>query len=599
MDLLELKSQLESVFHKIGNVTQSVKPGSKFYELRQAIIQHTSFLPLDTLVKFRAAYIIQGLNEPKLCRCGCGQVVKDPNNNYVGAHANRGAEVKEKKRQVFLAKYGVENASQMQEVKDKKTETFQEKYGGTCPFNSKSIQEQIAKKNLERYGSENVFGSKEIQEKIKKTNIERYGTNCPLKNSKIMEKKNQTNIERYGSPTPLQNPEVLEKMKQTNLERHGVPFMLCKKDLNRVPNDPDGKQKKIMESRRRSTYAKLLALPTVEPSFTLDEFLAHGSTYTYKWKCRTCNTVFDHFYIYPWLWHPTCPKCSPISRFQDEIFEFVKLLEPTVENNNRKAIRPLELDIFEPNKRIAIECNGLHWHSELAGTNRLYHLEKTRICTDAKIRLIHVFEDEWYEKKNVVKSRLRYLFKKIKRSVYARNCEIREIENNVKDKFVNKYHIQKGDVCSVRLGAFYKNRLVAVMTFSKLRKSLGSSHIEGFYELSRFCTLSNFVIVGIANKMLSYFENHYSPKTVITYADRRWSEGKLYYSLGFNLDHISRPNPWYVKNKQRYHRFGFKKSDLKDRLEKFDEKLSEWDNMKANGWNRIWDCGNLVFKKTY
>ena len=140
------------------------------------------------------------------------------------------------------------------------------------------------------------------------------------------------------------------------------------------------------------------------------------------------------------------------------------------------------------------------------------------------------------------------------------------------------------------------------MTFSKLRKALGSNHKEGSWELSRYCTIDGFNCIGTAGKLFKYFERNYNPLEIISYADRRWSQGNMYYKLGFKLDHISPPNYWYMKTcnyKYRMHRFAFRKNNLKNKLELFNSNLSEWENMKANSYDRIWDCGNLVFKINY
>ena len=93
----------------------------------------------------------------------------------------------------------------------------------------------------------------------------------------------------------------------------------------------------------------------------------------------------------------------------------------------------------------------------------------------------------------------------------------------------------------------------------------------------------------------SHFENNYKWKEIYSYADRRWSQGKLYEAIGFKLDGVTPPNYWYIVDKGRKHRFSYRKSVLKNKLKKFDENLSERENMKMNGYNRIWDCGNNVF----
>jgi hypothetical protein len=165
---------------------------------------------------------------------------------------------------------------------------------------------------------------------------------------------------------------------------------------------------------------------------------------------------------------------------------------------------------------------------------------------------------------------------------------------------LNKYHIQGEDKSKIHLGLHYKNRLVAVMTFAKLRKVLALEHKEGSYELSRFAAINHFVIVGGADKLLKYFERTYHPKAITSYADRRWSQGDVYYKLGFKLDHISPPSYWYTKDYyHRIYRFNFRKNVLQTKLPNFDPNLSEWENMKNHKYDRIWDCGNLVFTKEF
>jgi hypothetical protein len=121
------------------------------------------------------------------------------------------------------------------------------------------------------------------------------------------------------------------------------------------------------------------------------------------------------------------------------------------------------------------------------------------------------------------------------------------------------------------------------------------------YELLRFCNKLGYHIPGSASKLLKYFERNYKPKSLISYADRRWSRGNVYEKLGFKMIGKSKPNYWYFKltSNIRYSRINFQKHKLKDILEKFDETLSESENMKLNGYNRIYDCGNLVYVKEY
>ena len=250
----------------------------------------------------------------------------------------------------------------------------------------------------------------------------------------------------------------------------------------------------------------------------------------------------------------------------------------------------LEIDIFSREKKLGFEFNGLYWHSERAGKTENYHLNKTKICNDKGIRLIQIFEDEWHFKRNIIQSRIKNILGVTPYRIFARKCKIKKIERDFCEKFLEKYHLQGKDNSSVRLGLFYKNRLVAVMTFGKPRFNKKFS-----WELIRYATLSNFNIVGGAGKLLNYFKHNYSG-SIITYADRRWSEGNLYKKLGFDFKGYTKPNYFYTKNLLRLSRYKCQKHKLKNLLkENFDPNLSEHQNMNNNKFYKIWDCGNMIF----
>lgn len=289
-----------------------------------------------------------------------------------------------------------------------------------------------------------------------------------------------------------------------------------------------------------------------------------------------------------------CPKCShriskPETELQDWLADKID-----IKRNDRKTITPQELDVYIPSKNLAIEFNGVYWHSELKGKNKKHHLNKTNSCRTNGVRLIHITDDEWVNKQDIVKSRLTNILGLTKYKLYGRKCTIKSIDKGVKNRFLSKYHIQGKDNSSIALGAFYRGRLVAVMTFGKNR--YGSS--KNCYELIRYATISTFNCIGVAGKLLKHFERTYIYDKIKTYADLRWSEGGLYTALGFTHLHNSPPNYHYIRNGNiAGSRVKFQKHKLKDILPIYDRTKSEWENMKANGYDRIWDCGNMVFEK--
>ena len=314
-----------------------------------------------------------------------------------------------------------------------------------------------------------------------------------------------------------------------------------------------------------------------------------------KFKCHK-----NHIYEMKWNGFQQghrCPKCSNhISKSEMEIKEYLKSLNINIIENNRSIIHPLELDIVIHSHKLAIEYCGLYWHSEENGKDKNYHLNKLKKCNQLGYSLIQIFEDEWINKQKIVKNRLKHILGLEKNKIYARKCLIRSINSKEARIFVENNHIQGYSGSHIKLGAFYNNELTAVMTFSKPSLAKGrKNNNDNIYEISRFCTNKN--VIGIASKLLKYFQRNYKWKEIYSYADRRWSKGDLYEKIGMIFIKNTKPNYWYRKNNQyRYHRFHFRKSVLKNKLEIFDPNKSEYENMIDNGWNRIWDCGNSLYR---
>lgn len=475
----------------------------------------------------------------KRCKCGCGEYVTSPKRDYLRGHSNRCEEVKKKKQEKFMEKYGVENPSQLQSVKKKKKDVSIKKYGSTCYLSSLEGREKIKRTMIEKYGVDNFFKTEEGKQIVSR---------------RWRDKKDQ----------------YIEKIKNTNL---------------------DTGYEKIAE-RTRDGFI---------PLFNRDEYVGVGNI-EYLFKCKECQSICRSDLNNGIS--PRCYMCNPLideggtSDIEGELHAYILTLFSDVKFRDRKTIHPLELDVFIPEKNIAFELDGLYWHSQNNGRDKKYHVNKTKLCESVGVRLIHIFEDEWRYKQKIVKNRIRHILNKTKYKIYARKCTIREIDKNIKNEFLEKYHIRGTDRSSVCLGAFYKGRLVPVMTFGKLRKALGRTSREGAYELIRFCSIGSFNVIGIASKFLKYFSTNYNPLIIYSYADMRWSDGGVYKRMGFEHLHNSSPNYWYMKDyDRRMHRFGFQRHLLKKKLNFFDDSLSEWENMKNNGYDRIWDCGNMVFMK--
>ena len=278
---------------------------------------------------------------------------------------------------------------------------------------------------------------------------------------------------------------------------------------------------------------------------------------------------------------------------QKEIYDFIKSIlgnDKIILVNDKLEIYPKELDIYIPSLKLGIEFNGLFWHSEITGNkNKVYHLNKTNSCIFKEIRLIHIFENEWIHQKNIIQSILKNILNKSTNRIYARNCEIKDVNNDESNKFLDENHIQKHDKSIIKLGLYNNNDLVSIMTFAASRFDKKYE-----YEMIRFCNKTDTIIVGGANKLFSHFINTYHPSSIVSYSDRRYFSGNVYKKLGFQFEKNTPPNYFYICNHytELKNRMNFQKYKLKKLLPTFDNNVSEWENMKNNGFDRIWDCGH-------
>jgi len=304
-----------------------------------------------------------------------------------------------------------------------------------------------------------------------------------------------------------------------------------------------------------------------------------------------------------------CPNCCPTrygsSYKEKNLQEFIKSIYfNKIENNKRfyydieHPKKYYELDIYIPELNIGIEFDGLVWHSE-SKKEKYNLLHKMELFNDLDINVINIFEDEWDQKQEIVKAKLKHILNvSEKNKIYARKTILHNINNSQKRQFLDDYHIQGNDNSSIKYGLFYNDKIVAVMTFSKLRKVLGHKSIENHYELSRFATSEN-VIGGFSKLFKNILKLHPEIHNIKTYADLRWSfkNTNVYNVNNFKLLHISKPGYFYCNNDTRFHRFNFRKNILQEKFpDIYNVNLTEFQIMDMTKYYRLWDCGNLVYE---
>ncbi len=287
-------------------------------------------------------------------------------------------------------------------------------------------------------------------------------------------------------------------------------------------------------------------------------------------------------------------KNSFISKEEQELTEYIKNeLNIDCFTSDRTLLKGKEIDIFIPNYNLAIEYNGLYSHiyrpwetKESKIKNSKYHLFKTIECEKLGIQLIHIFSDEWEFKQEIVKSILRAKLNKCEK-IYARKTQLKHISTHSKNTFLDHNHIQGEDKSLIKLGLFYENEIVAVMTFCKSRFNSNYK-----WELSRYACKLNTTVVGGFSKLLNHFKTNYS-SSIVSYADRRLSNGNVYLKNGFKLLHINKPSYQYVDRKTytiRENRMKFQKKFILPK-----DKQTEYERARELGYEKIYDCGTIAF----
>jgi len=304
-------------------------------------------------------------------------------------------------------------------------------------------------------------------------------------------------------------------------------------------------------------------------------------------KCKLCNETFKSS-INNLVSGNRCYICSPawISSGQSEIINFVKSLNFSPLVNDRSAISPLELDIYVPERRFAIEYNGLYWHSEL-NKSAIYHDNKTNKCLTSDVRLFHVFQDEWGEKSDIVKSMIKHRLGIFDRVIGARKCTIHVLNNRQRIEFFEKNHIDDDSSAGMCLGLIHNDELVAALS---LRKAFHKKY-EDALEVARFCTKTFTAVPGALSRLTSHAKIYASSmgyKRLITYVDSRLGTGEAYKKAGFSLVSNTKPRFWWTDMKYRFNRFKFR-ADPKNNM-------TEAQVAGEAGVVKIWGCKNYVFE---
>lgn len=183
-------------------------------------------------------------------------------------------------------------------------------------------------------------------------------------------------------------------------------------------------------------------------------------------------------------------------------------------------------------------------------------------------RVIHLWEDVYLSKSELVKSRILVMIGTFKR-LHARHCYIERIDKLTADNFLKVNHLQGSVMAKFKYGLFLKFQygerfgmfgvegannvkepqklLIAVATFSGGRTMKeGDRAGTRSYELIRFASLKGYVVIGSMDKLLKAFTTEHQPDDIMSYADRDWSDGRSYEKLGFTKIGTTEPQTFFI-----------------------------------------------------
>ena len=622
----------------------SIGPQTCSNECRQKKIEATN------LARYGCTISVNSEHSKQLAKQTCLE-------KYGVEHYSQSVEFAEKFKQASLERYGTEHPNQSEVVKNKIANTNIERYGGKSPtcdpvvkararqtaeqnhggfgFASEELLTHIKSTMLEKYGVEHPMQTAELRDKVRATNLERYGVENPMQSDEIQGKAKETSLLRYGVEYPSQNTEVKQKLRDTVLARYNVPCVF---------------QSDEIKSKIRASLLQLYGVdnPMKLAKFQEDAKQTNLKRYGAEWynssQKRLKHTILDpskvdnfiafkqdtqKFILTNYIGPPTLTQVAKdtgvdiatisahvintdnqhlinynLPSMEAEVAEFLKSCTPNIQiqQHVRDIINPYELDIYLPEYQIAIECNPTCTHNSTIADpwggdpkHYKYHQMKSLMAQDAGVFLFHIFGYEWNHRTDVIKSMLFNLLGQ-SQSIYARCCKVVELSDKDCTEFLDIHHRQGSIHASIRLGLQTCNdEIVAVMTFNKLRSTIGRTNSDiSAMELSRFCSKAGVHVVGGASKLFKYFVKHYSCDKIISFSDVAHTRGNLYSTLGFEMISLSAPGYVWVNysNDTYFNRVACQKSNLSKLFDDLpDSDYTEREVMESHGYVQVFDSG--------
>ena len=492
-------------------------------------------------------------------------IIKKNNIEYVSNKYNVSKDMVKKK----LKEYNIHKDRKdiFEQSKEKYKESMLKKYGVEHPIQNENIKDKIKQTNFKKYGKEYVGQVKEFQDKIKQTNLKKYGTEYGLQNNEIRNKIINTNLKKYGVDNPLKNKEIQTKIENTNLKKYGV------KNAGGIKESIE-KSKKTMKLR----------------------YGVSSPIYSEEIKSKMKKTSSEKYGVPYFCMTEECKHANgnTISKINQRFSNLLN--QNNISNKLEFVLNQYSYDIKLCDSQTLIEINPTYTHNSTNGCwfnkhskeplDKNYHYNKTLEAKLNGYRCIHIWD--WDNLDKIIK------ILKNKENIFARKCVIKNISLEEATKFLENNHLQgscKGQ--EIRIGLYYNNELVQLMTFGKPRYNKKYE-----WELLRLCSNLKYNILGGTEKLFKFFLKNNNPKSIISYCDNSKFNGKVYEKLNFKLKNYGTPSKhWYNEKTKQHITDNLLRQRGYDQLFKtnYGKGFSNEKLMIDNGFVEIYDSGQSTY----
>lgn len=317
----------------------------------------------------------------------------------------------------------------------------------------------------------------------------------------------------------LKTNEYKEKLKNTNLKKYGVEYPGQIVDANGKKRSYNAQIKKYGCLGWNTKKQK----QTMIEKYGEDKTKYNSKTFK-KWANENREYINKKTF-------ETKKKNGTLNRsnLEEEVCKYIESLGVKIIRNDTKTIG-LELDILSEN--IAIEFNGTYWRSQPV-IDKMSHYNKTILCREKNIHLIHIYEDEWVYNNNKIKDFLSFIFLK-QNAICARNCEIKKMNKDVYHKYCEENHLQGANKIAIKdlvvYGLYYNDELVQLMSFARPQRSKKYE-----WEIIRGCPGDANRVIGGNSKLFKHFIKEKNPSNIVSYCDIDKFDEKSYLAIGMKL----------------------------------------------------------------